>query len=143
MYHVLTMNLLVEYGSVGIVSARGDVYSFGILMMETLTRKKPTDNMFDEQLNLQYWIKDALPHSVTEIANTNLLKEENLSAKKDCILSILQVAVDCTVEMPENRLDTASILGALKNIKTKFEKRLARTLILHFVQFLLLHQNCS
>ena len=127
MYHVLTMNLLVEYGLHGIVSTRGDVYSFGILMMETFTRKKPTDNMFDERLNLQYWIKDALPHSITEIADTNLLKEENLSAKKDCILSILQVAVDCTVEMPENRLDIASILGALQNIKTKFEKSLART----------------
>ena len=110
MYHVLTMNLLVEYGLHGIVSTRGDVYSFGILMMETFTRKKPTDNMFDEGLNLPYWIKGALPRSVTEIADTNLLKEENLSAKKDCILSILQVAVDCTVEMPENRLDIASIL---------------------------------
>ncbi|KAK0579889.1 hypothetical protein LWI29_033127 [Acer saccharum] len=116
-----------EYGSEGIVSTRGDMYSFGILMMETFTRKKPTDNMFDERLSLQYWIKDALPHSVTEIADTNLLGEENLSAKKECILSILQVAVDCTVEMPENRLDIANVLGALKNIKTKFEKSLART----------------
>ncbi|KAK2642484.1 hypothetical protein Ddye_024247 [Dipteronia dyeriana] len=35
-----------EYGLEGIVSARGDVYSFGILMMESFTRKKPTDNMF-------------------------------------------------------------------------------------------------
>ena len=127
MYHVLTMNLLVEYGLEGIVSTRGDVYSFGILMMETFTRKKPTDKMFDDRLSSQYWIKDALPHSVTEIADTNLMGEENLSAKKECILSILQVAVDCTVEMPENRLDIANVLGALKNIKTKFEKSLART----------------
>ena len=94
MYHVLTMNLLVEYGLVGIVSTKGDVYSFGILMMETFTRKKPTDNMFEEQLSLRCWIKDALPHSVTEVTDVNLLGEENLYAKKDCILSILQVAVD-------------------------------------------------
>ncbi|KAK2642493.1 hypothetical protein Ddye_024256 [Dipteronia dyeriana] len=116
-----------EYGSEGIVSTRGDVYSFGILLMETFTRKKPTDNMFEERLSLQCWIKDALPHSVTEVADANLLGEENLSAKKDCILSILQVAVDCTVELPESRLDITNVLGALQNIKTKFHKNVART----------------
>ena len=83
--------------------------------------------MFDERLSLQYWIKDALLHSVTEIADTNLLGEENLSAKKECILSILQVAVDCTVKFPGSRLDITNVLGALQTIKTKFQKSVART----------------
>ncbi|KAK0578731.1 hypothetical protein LWI29_015331 [Acer saccharum] len=116
-----------EYGSEGIVSARGDVYSFGILMIETFTRKKPIDNMFEERLSLQCWIKEALPHSVTQVADSNLLVEENLPAKKDCILSILQVALDCTVELPKSRLDITKVLGELENIKTKFQKRVART----------------
>ena len=122
MYHVLTMNLLVEYGSKGIVSARGDVYSFGILMMETFTRKKPTDNMFEELLSLRYWIKDALPHSVTKVIDANLLGEKNFSVNRDCILSILQVALDCTVELPGRRLDITDVLRVLQNIKTKFPK---------------------
>ena len=119
--------MLVEYGSEGIVSTRSDVYSFGVLMMETFTRKKPIDNMFEEQLSLQCWIKDALPHSVTEVADANLLGEENLSAKNECILSILQVAVDCTVKFPGSRLDITNVLGELQNIKTKFQKSVART----------------
>ncbi|KAK0578780.1 hypothetical protein LWI29_016104 [Acer saccharum] len=57
------MNLIVEYGSQGIVSVTGDVYSFGILMMETFTRKKPTDNMFEEGTSLKLWVKEALPDS--------------------------------------------------------------------------------
>ncbi|MFQ6658441.1 hypothetical protein Gotur_027715 [Gossypium turneri] len=35
-----------EYGIEGIVSTKGDVYSFGILLMKIITRKKPTDEMF-------------------------------------------------------------------------------------------------
>ncbi|KAK9229204.1 hypothetical protein WN944_022163 [Citrus x changshan-huyou] len=34
-----------EYGREGRVSANGDVYSFGIMLMETFTGKKPTDEM--------------------------------------------------------------------------------------------------
>ncbi|PQM42303.1 LRR receptor-like serine/threonine-protein kinase EFR [Prunus yedoensis var. nudiflora] len=34
-----------EYGMEGIVSRRGDVYSFGIVVMETFTRRKPTDEI--------------------------------------------------------------------------------------------------
>ncbi|XP_054778398.1 receptor kinase-like protein Xa21 [Prosopis cineraria] len=38
-----------EYGSKGAVSVKGDVYGCGILFMETLTRKKPTDEMFVQE----------------------------------------------------------------------------------------------
>ncbi|KAM7515022.1 hypothetical protein LguiA_004605 [Lonicera macranthoides] len=48
-----------EYGREGIVSTKGDVYSYGILLMETFTRKKPTDEMFSNILTMRSWVYEA------------------------------------------------------------------------------------
>ncbi|PRQ48700.1 putative protein kinase RLK-Pelle-LRR-XII-1 family [Rosa chinensis] len=44
-----------EYGMEGIVTRRGDVYSFGIVVMETFTRRKPTDEIFIGEMRLSQW----------------------------------------------------------------------------------------
>ncbi|CAL2264955.1 unnamed protein product [Prunus armeniaca] len=66
------LSKLSKYGMGSEVSTYGDVYSFGILLLEMFTGKKPTDNMFSDGLNFHNFVKLNLPERVTEIADAVL-----------------------------------------------------------------------
>ena len=53
---------MTEYGLGSEVSTKGDVYSYGILLLEMITGKRPTDSMFDEGLNLHNYANVAWPN---------------------------------------------------------------------------------
>ncbi|KAL2538990.1 putative LRR receptor-like serine/threonine-protein kinase [Forsythia ovata] len=112
-----------EYGTEGIVSTSGDVYSFGIMLLEIYTRKKPMDEMFGEKLSLKSWVSQSLDENkITEVVDANLLRREDnyFSAKKQCILSILALAMECLINSPRERISMREVVVRLEKIKTMF-----------------------
>ena len=66
---------LPEYGLKGRVSIKGEIYSYGIIFLEIITRKKPTDEMFVGELAMRQWIA-SLPDR-TEVMDDGLLRIED------------------------------------------------------------------
>ncbi|KAL8499046.1 hypothetical protein ACS0TY_022128 [Phlomoides rotata] len=108
-----------EYGLEGIVSTRCDVYSYGVMLMETFTRKRPSD-MFGGDLSLKSWIESLLPHSPDRVIDVNLfidLGDERGDKIIECVSSILVVALKCSVESPRERINIKETLAELQRIK--------------------------
>ncbi|WMV51417.1 hypothetical protein MTR67_044802, partial [Solanum verrucosum] len=72
-----------EYGSEGIVSASGDVYSYSIMLMEVLTKRRPTDEeICNENLDLRKWITQSFSGTMMDAVDAKLFSEEEQITSK-------------------------------------------------------------
>ncbi|XP_061999368.1 probable LRR receptor-like serine/threonine-protein kinase At3g47570 [Rosa rugosa] len=121
-----------EYGMGSEVSTYGDIYSFGILLLEMFTGKQPTDHMLCDSLNLHNYVKTALPELVSEISESLVLQEgttnvaeahrhSRLSVRaqkiEECLTLILGIGIACSVESPTNRKDISDAASELQSIR--------------------------
>ncbi|KAA8535553.1 hypothetical protein F0562_030561 [Nyssa sinensis] len=110
---------LAEYGSKGRVSTRGDIFSYGIMLLETFTRKKPTDEMFTGELSLRHWVNASLLDNLIEVMDCGLLRMEkgDMTATQDSVLAIMELGLECCKELPEERNDIQEVVSKLNKIK--------------------------
>ncbi|PHT49364.1 hypothetical protein CQW23_09111 [Capsicum baccatum] len=106
-----------EYGLEGLVSTKCDIYSYGVMLLETFTRRKP--NEFEGDLRLKQWASYSLPNAVMEVVDANLLTStgNRLNKELDVVASIMKVALDCCNEYPTRRSNMKDVVGMLEKIK--------------------------
>ncbi|KFK34061.1 hypothetical protein AALP_AA5G097000 [Arabis alpina] len=113
-----------EYGVGGQPSIHGDVYSFGVLILEMFTGKRPTNELFGGNFTLHSFTKSALPERVLDIADKSIL-HSGLRVGfpiAECLTLVLDVGLRCCEESPTNRLATSEAIKELISIKERFFK---------------------
>ncbi|KAG2333400.1 hypothetical protein Bca52824_004580 [Brassica carinata] len=113
-----------EYAMGGEISVHGDAYSFGILIFEMFSRKRPTDEMFGGDLTLRSCIRSALPEHVLDVAD-KLVLHNGLRIGfpvAECLTTVLEVGLGCSEESPRNRLGMSEVVRELISIKERFFK---------------------
>ncbi|MQM13820.1 hypothetical protein Taro_046743 [Colocasia esculenta] len=113
-----------EYGFGSSASTKGDVYSFGVLVLEIVTARRPTDEMFEGGTSLHRWVASCYPGGrVERVVDASLwtaARDQRGEVKRMwevALEELLELGLLCTQESPSLRptmLDAADDLDRLK-----------------------------
>ncbi|XP_074333153.1 LRR receptor-like serine/threonine-protein kinase EFR isoform X2 [Apium graveolens] len=120
-----------EYGMFVKISREGDVYSYGILVLEMFSGKRPIESniLREGSNNLHDYVRKALPR-VMEIADPRILLDQeehdsivgqpsSKATMEDCLASIFQVGILCSEESPSKRIDISVAIKKLQVARDK------------------------
>ncbi|KAG4378614.1 hypothetical protein GLYMA_17G071700v4 [Glycine max] len=120
-----------EYGMGKHVSTEGDVYSFGVLVLEMVSGRRPTDVLSHEGSSLCDWIKKQYTHqhqleNFVEQALHRFshcgVPNHRVKIWKDVILELVEVGLVCTQYNPSTRPTMHDIAQEMERLKDNLTK---------------------
>lgn len=118
-----------EFAGGGSISTASDVYSFGVVLLEIIIRRRPTDDLFKDEMSIVKFTERNFPDNVLQIVDPQLLEELDLSketpvASKDSgaqiLQSVLSIGLCCTKASPSERISMQEAAAKLHGIKDAY-----------------------
>jgi len=104
----------VEYAYTLNVTEKSDIYSFGVVLMELITGKKPVQPEFGENKDIVRWVHEEMRSNDNLIA----LVDPNLANdSKGHAADALTIAIHCTMRIPALRPSMRMVVQMLEQIE--------------------------
>ncbi|CAM0947201.1 unnamed protein product [Alopecurus aequalis] len=143
-----------ELAFMGRASRKSDVFSFGIILLEVFTGKRPTNPMFGGESNLRQWVLQSFPAKLIDVLDVKLRQGEQTSQafhqqtsttspssssiayNGNFLVSTFEMGLECSSGSPDQRPSMGDVVMRLKSIKKDYcafmaatQKRAATTLL--------------
>ncbi|CAL5064994.1 unnamed protein product [Urochloa decumbens] len=113
-----------EYAMGCKISTGGDVYGFGVLLLEMLTAKRPIDKLFGSDLSLHKYVDLAFPDKINEILDPQIQNKEDEGLcnlhMQNYIIPLVEIGLMCSMESPKDRPGMKDVCAKLVAIQEAF-----------------------
>lgn len=108
-----------EYAYTMQVDEKSDIYSFGVVLLELLTGKRPIEPEFGESVNIVEWVREKVQTSegVAEVLDGSI--GATLSWVREEMTLVLRVALLCTSKAPIDRPSMRDVVTMLSEAKPR------------------------
>ncbi|CAO2836500.1 unnamed protein product [Amaranthus hypochondriacus] len=108
-----------EYGYSLKVDEKSDIYSYGVVLLELVTGKKPLDPSFGESTDLVEWVLGKIRNNggLEEVLDPEVAGQCKYIQEE--MLLVLRIALLCTAKLPKERPSMRDTITMLKEAKPR------------------------
>ena len=109
---------MAEYAYGERLTDKVDVYSYGVVVLEMITKQRPTSNIFMDGKSLPKWVQSTLLGNWMDMIDPHLEKEiyDGL-IEQETVYNVLALALSCAMEYPKDRPTMLVVLETLVLLK--------------------------
>ena len=101
------------------ISTKGDVYSFGVLLLEMMTGCRPTDEKFSNGTSLHDFVDRSFLDNVDGVVDPTM-RQDDTSANEvlqNCIIPLVKIGLSCSMASPKERPGMDKVSTEILTIK--------------------------